>query len=87
MVTISTNTMGPPLPRRCSPRYTYAPAFAAAKPKEDQIYCIGKPEIEGKSFCAAWQNKTCTDAGYRTPYNSIVTDVSVCLLQPDFEKI
>lgn len=57
--------------------YTYAPAFAAAKPKEDQIYCIGKPEIEGKSFCAAWQNKTCTDAGYRTPYNSIVTDVSV----------
>lgn len=66
--------------------YTYAPAFAAAKPKEDQIYCSGKPEIEGKSFCAAWQNKTCTDAGYRTPYNSIVTDVSVCLLQPDFEK-
>lgn len=54
--------------------YTYAPAFAAAKPKEDQIYCSGKPEIEGKSFCAAWQNKTCTDAEYRTPYNSIVTD-------------
>ena len=67
--------------------YTYAPAFAAAKPKEDQIYCIGKPEIEGKSFCAAWQNKTCTDAGYRTPYNSIVTDVSVCFTSTWFWKI
>ena len=66
--------------------YTYAPAFAAAKPKEDQIYCIEKPEIGGKSFCAAWQNKTCTHAGYKTPYKSIVTDVSDCLLQHDFEK-
>lgn len=59
--------------------YTYAPAFAAAKPKEGQIYCVGKPEVRGESFCAAWQNGTCQEAGYRVPYSSIVTDVSLCL--------
>ena len=56
--------------------YTYAPAFAAAKPKEGQIYCAEKPDIRGKAFCAAWQNGTCQEAGYTVPYSSIVTDVS-----------
>lgn len=55
--------------------YTYAPAFAAAKPKEDQIYCVENPEIHGKTFCGAWQNGTCQEAGYRVPYSSIVTEV------------
>lgn len=57
--------------------YTYAPAFAAAKPKEGQIYCVENPEIQGKTFCTAWQNGTCQEAGYRVPYSSIVTEVSM----------
>lgn len=60
--------------------YTYAPAFAAAKPKEGQIYCVENPEIEGKTFCAAWQNGTCQEAGYRVPYSSIVTEVCDAVL-------
>lgn len=55
--------------------YTYAPAFAAAKPKVGQIYCVEKPDIRGKAFCAAWQNGTCQEAGYTVPYSSIVTEV------------
>lgn len=55
--------------------YTYAPAFAAAKPKEGQIYCVDKPDIQGKTFCTAWQNGTCQDVGYKVPYTSIVTEV------------
>lgn len=57
--------------------YTYAPAFAAAKPKPDQIYCVEQPRLKGEAFCGAWQNGSCKDAGYNTPYTSIVTDVSV----------
>ena len=56
--------------------YTYAPAFAAAKPKEGQVYCAENPKIQGKAFCTAWQNGTCQEAGYNVPYSSIVTDVS-----------
>ena len=56
--------------------YTYAPAFAAAKPKPDQIYCVEQPGLKGEAFCGAWQNGSCKDAGYNTPYTSIVTDVS-----------
>lgn len=55
--------------------YTYAPAFAAAIPKEDQIYCVENPEFQGKTFCVVWQNGTCQKAGYRVPYSSIVTEV------------
>jgi len=54
--------------------YTYAPAFAAAKPKEGQVYCAENPKIQGKAFCTAWQNGTCQEAGYNVPYSSIVTD-------------
>ncbi|XP_029201092.2 LOW QUALITY PROTEIN: solute carrier family 22 member 5-like [Acropora millepora] len=54
--------------------YTYAPAFAAAKPKPDQIYCVEQPGLKGEAFCGAWQNGSCKDAGYNTPYTSIVTD-------------
>lgn len=56
--------------------YTYAPAFAAAKPKEGQIYCVENPQIKEEAFCPAWQNGTCQEAGYSVPYTSIVTDVS-----------
>ena len=55
--------------------YTYAPAFAAAKPKDGQIYCVEKPDVQGETFCAAWQNGTCQDVGYKVPYSSIVTEV------------
>ena len=62
--------------------YTYAPAFAAAKPKEGQIYCVESPEIKGKAFCEAWLNETiCQEAGYRVPYSSIVTEVCDTVLQ------
>lgn len=56
--------------------YTYAPAFAAAKPKEDQVFCAGNRALKGDAFCAAWQNGTCKEAEYDVPYTSIVTDVS-----------
>ena len=55
--------------------YTYAPAFAAAKPKPDQVFCVGNPGLEETEFCGAWQNGTCKEAGYNTPYTSIVTEV------------
>lgn len=57
--------------------YTYAPAFAAAIPKEDQIYCVENPEFQGKTFCVVWQNGTCQEAGYRVPYSSIVTEWNI----------
>ncbi|KAL9971150.1 hypothetical protein ACROYT_G023641 [Oculina patagonica] len=57
--------------------YTFAPAFAAAKPNEGQIYCVEKPDLQGETFCAAWQNATCQDVGYRVSYSSIVTEWNI----------
>ena len=64
--------------------YTYAPAFAAANPKAEQINCFEKPELRGDSFCSAWQNGSCKDVVYDVSYRSIVTDVSVSAMQMFF---
>lgn len=55
--------------------YTYAPAFAARKPKEGDLYCLNNTDIRGEDFCAAWENNTvCQKVGYDVTFSSIVTE-------------
>lgn len=56
--------------------YTYAPAFAARKPKDGDFFCLDNADIRGKDFCAAWENSTvCRKVGYDVTFSSIVTEV------------
>lgn len=56
--------------------YTYAPAFAARKPKEGDLYCLNNTDIRGEEFCAVWENNTvCQKVGYDVTFSSIVTEV------------
>jgi hypothetical protein len=60
--------------------YTYAPAFAARKVDETQMFCSKRINVTGKAICKneIWLNKDyCGDVKYSPAFTSIATDVSM----------